>query len=528
MPRATDRGQKIGKAKPVRWLFFALFTLSASTAHGAGQERFALIIGANLGEPGDEPLRFAEEDARKMAHILTRFGSVPEENLLLLQGRNATRVEAAFKSLTNRIQAARQAQKETVLLVYYSGHADMAAMHLGRSRFEFDRLTDLLNLAGATFKILIMDACRSGELTRVKGAKPAQPFQIVSTQKLKSAGNAIITSSAAGEDAQESDRLGGGIFSHHFMSGLRGAADRSGDKRVSLSEAYRYAYDETLRTTSRARFIQHPTYAYKMKGREDLIITQLAQTSELGRVRLSGSGTWVLLNEANPAGGVMEVTTDKQSDVVVQPGRYVLRLRTARAVYEGAVHIRVGETQNIGVRQLKIIPYGRTIRKGYGRERRAALGLTMGSVLTGSLTSGVGPNTGATIGLRAHFRSLTLEFKARGTVAKANNLDVELSQRILGADLTVLKIYDPGYISVGFGLRMGGDWIQQVFETTGTSPDRNGASARAAPIIRLELPFMSRFSIIMSGFVDGVLLNGSSGRHLVAVPGIEVGMGVTF
>ena len=162
--------------------------LASFPAYGGGQERFALLIGANIGEPGDQPLRFAEEDARKMAHILTRFGSVPEENMLLLQGRNATRVEAAFRALTERIQTSQAAQKETVLIVYYSGHADMAAMHLGRSRFEFERLTHLLESAGATFKILIMDACRSGELTRVKGGKPAQPFRIVSTEKLKSAG----------------------------------------------------------------------------------------------------------------------------------------------------------------------------------------------------------------------------------------------------------------------------------------------------------------------------------------------------
>ena len=314
--------------------------------------------------------------------------------MLLLQGRNATRVEAAFRALTERIQTSQAAKKETVLIVYYSGHADMAAMHLGRSRFEFERLTHLLESAGATFKILIMDACRSGELTRVKGGKPAQPFRIVSTEKLKSAGNAIITSSAAGEDAQESDRLGGGVFSHHFMSGLRGAADRSGDQQVSLSEAYRYAYDETLRTTSRARFIQHPTYAYKMKGREDLIITRLAQSHELGRVQLTGSGTWVFLNQANPASGVLEVTTDAQRDVIVQPGTYTLRLRTSRAVYEGEAHVRLGETKRIAIRQLKVIPFGRTVRKGYGSDKRVALGLTLGGVFTADITPGVGPNLG--------------------------------------------------------------------------------------------------------------------------------------
>ncbi|MED6308545.1 MAG: caspase family protein, partial [Pseudomonadota bacterium] len=476
----------------------------------------------------DEPLRFAEEDARKMAQILTRFSGVREENLLLLQGRNAQRVETAFKSMTQRIRAAQADDKETFLVVYYSGHADVSAMHLGRSRLAFDRLTTLLDDAGATFKILIVDACRSGELTRVKGARPAEPFRIVSEQRLKSAGNAIITSSAVGEDAQESDRLRGGVFSHHFMSGLRGAADRSGDQMVSLSEAYRYAYDETIRTTSRARFIQHPTYAYKMKGREDLILTRLADTNDLGRMQLNGAGTWVLLNESNPVGGVLEVTAEEKIEVVVQPGPYLLRLRTTRAVYEGSMEIESGAVARVGRHQLRQIPYGRTIRKGYGRNQTAVWGTVLGAVFTGALTDGVGPNVGAAMGLRTDFRPLTLEVRARGTFAHAENLDVRLTQRALGADMTVLKLFDPGLLSFGFGLRIGVDWIQQTFETGGRSPDRISTVGRAAPILRLEMPLFAQTALVMSGFVDGVMMDAATSPRLEAVPGTDLGLSVVF
>ena len=204
----------------------------------------------------------------------------------------------------------------------------------------------------------------------------------MSTERLKSEGNAIITSSAAGEDAQESDRLGGGVFSHHFMTGLRGAADRSGDQRVSLSEAYRYAYDETLRTTSRARFLQHPTYAFRMKGREDLILTRLTDDTGLGRVRLHGSGTWLFLHQTNPMGGVMEVTAQKKSEVIMNPGRYTLRLRTPESVYEGQVRVKAGETSRIARAALTVVPYGRTIRKGY-RADRTAIGLIASAFLRG-------------------------------------------------------------------------------------------------------------------------------------------------
>jgi uncharacterized caspase-like protein len=55
-------------------------------------------------------------------------------------------------------------------------------------------------------------------------------------------GEVVITSSSADELSQESDEVGGSYFTHYLLSGLRGAADTSGDGEVTLDEAYRYVY----------------------------------------------------------------------------------------------------------------------------------------------------------------------------------------------------------------------------------------------------------------------------------------------
>ena len=49
---------------------------------------------------------------------------------------------------------------------------------------------------------------------------------------------------------EESDLLGGSYFSHHLASGLLGDADRSADGRVTLAEAYAYAYERTVADTA--------------------------------------------------------------------------------------------------------------------------------------------------------------------------------------------------------------------------------------------------------------------------------------
>ena len=59
-----------------------------------------------------------------MARFLLGFLGF-ERKLLLLQGRSAQRVETAFKAMTQRIRAAQSAHRETFLVVYYSGHADV-------------------------------------------------------------------------------------------------------------------------------------------------------------------------------------------------------------------------------------------------------------------------------------------------------------------------------------------------------------------------------------------------------------------
>jgi hypothetical protein len=153
---------------------------------------------------------------------------------------------------------------------------------MNRTRLEFSTLKQRIEGSSAQLRVLIVDACRSGEITRVKGASPAEPFKIDPVGRGVGEGVAIITSAASDEDAQESDRLQASFFTHHLLSGMLGAADTSKDKQVTLGEAYGYAYNETLRSTSRAKVVQHPTYWFEIRGRQDLVLTSL----------LGGSSCW--------------------------------------------------------------------------------------------------------------------------------------------------------------------------------------------------------------------------------------------
>jgi hypothetical protein len=491
----------------IRWVLCLALALPC-LGYAQGQARFALVIGANAGEPDEVRLRFAEDDAAEVAEVLSRLGGVPEENLTLLRGRDARRVQTVLGHLKARIAAEQAAGRETVLFAYYSGHADSAALHLGSSRLEFKTLKAAIEATGAQVSVLVVDACRSGALTRVKGAAPAEPFQIQADDRLESAGTAIITSSAAGEDSQESDRLAGGIFTHHLVTGLRGAADAAQDGTVSLSEVYQYAYRETLRTTSRARFVQHPTYAFRLSGRQDLVVTTLDDTAGLARVRLTGAGGWVLLPQGG--GEVVELSADDAVKLLIRPDRYAVRWRTTDAIYEGSLDARPGATAVVDPATLTPVPYGLTVRKGLSDS--PAWGPLVATEVTGPLRNQLSAGLRTAVGARLDTRQLALEARLHWTLADAQNESLQLDQNAWGIDLTGTHIFDWGPIGLGVGLRIGADLVQQRFETVGEAPDRLGVVGRAGPLVRVETAPLPWLSLGLWAGADAVAQRASRGQ----------------
>src|SRR5262249_15794592 len=87
-----------------------------------------------------------------------------------------------------------------------------------------------------------------------------------------------MASSSAQELSQESDKLKGSYFTHLLLTALRGAADADGDGRVSLDEAYHYAYRRTLAATARTQVgSQHVTLEMDLAGQGDVPVTYPAQ-----------------------------------------------------------------------------------------------------------------------------------------------------------------------------------------------------------------------------------------------------------
>jgi uncharacterized caspase-like protein len=301
---------------------------AAPAPAGAATHRFALVAGEADGGAGTVRLRYAERDARRIHDILLRVGGVRREDARLLLSAGAGAFRRALDELSRASAAARARGDRTLLLVYYSGHARDDDLRLGEGRLPLAELRATLEKAPADVRIGLVDSCRSGAIARAKGVRPAPSFEVRRGDDAGPSGLVLIASSAADEDSQESDAIGASWFTHHLASGLLGGADASGDGRVTLAEAYAYAYARTVGSTaSSAGGVQHPVFLYDLGGAGDVVLTELAPAAGGLVFPATAQGLYVILDGAGRA--VAEVAKGPGSErrVALADGRYTLKKR---------------------------------------------------------------------------------------------------------------------------------------------------------------------------------------------------------
>jgi hypothetical protein len=363
----------------------ALALAAPELARAETLRRFALVVGNNTGGSDTRPLMYAADDARKVHAVLTEIGGVRRDDAALLLDRSADELMRALLSLETRaVEAARQGQR-TALFVYYSGHAKEGALRLGNTRLPIDQLKQRLAAQHPIdVRVGIFDACRSGVVNRTKGARKGPAFEVEATGAHDTRGLVLLTSSSADEDAQESDALAGSYFSHHLVSGLRGSADRSADRRVTLSEAYEYAYARTVaETADTAAGAQHPTFSYDLKGNGNLVLSELG----LGREGLylpaaAPAGMYYLVDAGRGvvAAEVMKVHNGDRV-VALGPGRYKVKRRLADRLRIGELQVPPGRFVTLDEGSLRDAPFSDDPVKGARAELASRYNLSVGATM---------------------------------------------------------------------------------------------------------------------------------------------------
>lgn len=313
-------------------------------------QRVALVVGANAAPPGRATLRYAHEDAKHVADVLTAVAGFLPQNVKVLLDPEPDSLLAA---LDRELSAAGKRTDETLLFFYYSGHADERAIFPKGQTLPFAALKARLEDTRATLRVGLLDSCRGGSWTGSKGLHKVEPFELASARELAEEGSVLIASSSGQENAHETEALKGSFFTHHWNAGLRGAADRGGDGVVTLNEAFEYARSLTIRDTALAgQPPQHPSFQMKLSGRRDFPIATLARerttllfeqsTGPVEFVRLS-DGLVVLESTPGP----------RQLKLGLPAGTYLVRRRSRGDVWARMIALASGRPSELRESQLE-------------------------------------------------------------------------------------------------------------------------------------------------------------------------------
>jgi len=421
-------------------LFLCSLLLGANRAEAdTTLQRYTLIVGANFGGADRPVLKYGVSDAERFARVMVDLGGVsPEHNTILKQPKLRDLIDA-LDQLTRRVtdagRLAGPGAARTEVIVYYSGHADEKGLLLGEDRYSYVSLRNRLDQIPADVRIAVLDACASGAFTRIKGGRARPPFLVDQSTSMR--GHAFLTSSAATEVAQESDRIRASYFTHYLVSGLRGAADLSGDGRITLNEAYQFAFSETLgRTVDSRGGAQHPSYDINMSGTGDVVMTDVRQLSATLVLGEEVEGRFFVRNAAQEL--IVEVYKPygRAVSLGVEPGAYEVRVEQDKTALLAKVSVADGGRLVVDRKQFNPTTVEPTRSRGsavaalpYAVEGRHRLELRLGMWRT---NTNVAPSTGIgtddVVGGLQYTRylkeNLSITFAVEGLEAQVSNAAV--------------------------------------------------------------------------------------------------------
>jgi len=214
---------------------------------------YALIVG--IATYNHMPsLKYTDDDAYQLYAFFKspEGGALRDDNIKILIDDAATKrtILDELESLSSRADA------DDVVILYLSGHGLDGAyvpsdFDGSNHQLPYSTILDELDRSLARHKLFITDACHSGSMIAAARTPLTVAIQnFYNAYNTANGGTAIMTSSKQEEVSLEYGGLRQGVFSHFLIKGLKGYADSSGDKLLTIEELYQYIYNNVREYTA--------------------------------------------------------------------------------------------------------------------------------------------------------------------------------------------------------------------------------------------------------------------------------------
>lgn len=283
--------------KKIIVIISALLCLSqafaATDENVSGVDRYAIYIGSNKGGKGREQLLYAGSDAQNFQKAMSEIGGVSDTNSYVLIDPTKEKIDDTLNQISRKITSSQTNAKRSEFIFYYSGHSDENSLLLGDVPYDYSALKAAITEVPSDIHVVILDSCYSGNFIRTKGGQKRKPFLIDDSSVVT--GHAYLSSSSTNEYSQESDEIESSYFTNAMITGLRGAADTSGDNKVTLNELYSYAFNDTLsKTESSKAGPQHPNYNITLVGSGDLVLSDISNGEAMLSLSKEAKGKFII------------------------------------------------------------------------------------------------------------------------------------------------------------------------------------------------------------------------------------------
>lgn len=239
--------------------------LLASLAVAAPEARVAVIVSANNGVAGEVSLRYANQESDRLTETLIEVGGFAASDVFQVKHATPDTLTDGLGEATVRASDLRDQGYSVTAMVYYTGHAGLDGLHLSGEVLPLGELKTASRVIPADQRIFVIDACQSGQIFRSMGGRlvdvAPSPREFDPPD-----GEVWITSAGPEESAFEVDERRGALFTHFFVSGLRGAADANHDDGVTLGELYGFVSAQTSGAAASIGQLQQPRWGGEMEG----------------------------------------------------------------------------------------------------------------------------------------------------------------------------------------------------------------------------------------------------------------------
>jgi hypothetical protein len=367
------------------------------------------------------------------ASVLTEMGGVDKNSAVILSNPGNRELLNGIASL-NKLIAENKVNAPDVrneVFVYYSGHADRDGLKLGSETLSWEDFRNAVNSIDSDVRVAVIDACGSGAITRTKGGVAYPAFLADASSNMR--GYAFLTSSNENENSQECDRIRGSFFTHALLSGMRGAADLTGDGKVTINEAYQYAFNETLRNTQNTTAgTQHPSRDMNLAGTGDVVMTDLRETSSILSLAADIEGRFFIRDEKGNLFAELRKTGGRQIELGMPPGRYSVQMEAlSKRWMANNILIADGQKTTLAMSDMRMMERRRrTVARGDADTTRPVPYSLSASILCLSLAHGSGDDVHLFLVARglghSQFGMISianeLEFSQIGLINTANNV----------------------------------------------------------------------------------------------------------